>query len=90
MLTRLRGQWPLTAVLAVVVVGLVVVASGHFRRGTIVLCFGVGLALFLRLLLPSREAGLLAVRSRRVDVAVLTFLALGTSLLALWVPPPST
>jgi hypothetical protein len=29
------------------------------------------------------------VRSKRVDVAVLAVLAVGTSLLALWVPPPS-
>ena len=90
MLGRLRKEWPITEALAVVVIGLVVVASGHFRRGTVVLSFGVALALFLRLLLPSSEAGLLAVRSKRVDVVVLAFLALATSVLALWVPPPST
>ena len=90
MLGRLRQEWPITAALTVVVIGLVVVASGHFRRGTVVLSFGVALALFLRLLLPSSEAGLLAVRSKRVDVVVLAFLALATSVLALWVPPPST
>jgi hypothetical protein len=90
MLGRLRQEWPITAALTVVVIGLVVVASGHFRRGTVLLSFGVALALFLRLLLPSSEAGLLAVRSKRVDVVVLAFLALATSVLALWVPPPST
>jgi hypothetical protein len=89
MLRRLREEWPLTASLGVVVVGLLVVADGHFRRGSVVLSFGVAFALFLRLLLPSADAGLLAVRSKRTDVAVLAFLALGTSLLALWVPPPS-
>jgi len=89
MVSRLRQEWPLAASLAVVVVGLVVVASGYFRRGCVLLSFGVGLAFFLRLLLPSSEAGLLAVRSKRVDVAVLLFLALATSVLALWVPPPS-
>ena len=90
MVSALRRQWPIAASLAVVVAGLVVVASGHFRRGTLLLSFGVALALFLRLLLPGSEAGLLAVRSKKVDVAVLATLALGTSLLALWVPPPST
>jgi hypothetical protein len=85
-----RRQWPIAASLAVVLAGLVVVASGHFRRGTLLLSFGVALALFLRLLLPVSEAGLLAVRSKKVDVAVLATLALATSLLALWVPPPST
>jgi uncharacterized membrane protein len=90
MLGRLRQEWPITATLTVVVIGLVVVASGHFRRGTVLLSFGVALALFLRLLLPSSEAGILAVRSKRVDVVVLAFLAVATSVLALWVPPPST
>ena len=90
MLGRLRQEWPITASLTVVVIGLVVVASGHFRRGTVLLSFGVALALFLRLLLPSSEAGLLAVRSKRVDVVVLAILSLATSVLALWVPPPST
>ena len=89
MLAWLRREWPLAVSLAVVVAGLVVVASGHFRRGTVVLAFGVTLALFLRLLLPSDRAGLLGVRSKKVDVVVLAVLAAGTSLLALWVPPPS-
>jgi hypothetical protein len=90
MLGRLRQEWPITAALTVVVIGLAVVASGHFRRGTVLLSFGVALALFLRLLLPSSDAGLLAVRSKRVDVVVLAILAVATSVLALWVPPPST
>jgi len=88
-IARLRQEWPLAVSLAVVVVGLGVVAGGHFRRGCVVLSFGVGLAFFLRLLLPGSEAGMLAVRSKRVDVAVLLLLALATSVLALWVPPPS-
>jgi hypothetical protein len=89
MLGRLRHQWPLTATLVVVVSSLLVVASGHFRRGTMLLSFGVALALFLRLLLSDADAGMLAVRSKRVDVAVLATLALATSVLTLWVPPPS-
>jgi hypothetical protein len=89
-LSAVRRQWPIAVSLAVVVAGLVVVASGHFRRGTLVLAFGVALALFLRMLLPADEAGLLAVRSKRIDIAVLATLAFATSVLALWVPPPST
>lgn len=88
--SRRWGEWPLAIVMAVVLAGLAVVASGHFRRGTVVLSFGVALALFLRLLLPSRDAGMLRVRSKRIDVAVLTVLAVGTGVLSLWVPPPST
>jgi Protein of unknown function (DUF3017) len=85
----LRRQWPLATSLVVVGAGLVVVASGHFRRGSVLLAFGVTLALFLRLLLSTDDAGMLAVRSKRIDVAVLVVLAVGTSLMALWVPPPS-
>jgi len=88
-LVWLRREWPLATSLAVVVAGLVVVADGHFRRGTVVLSFGVTLALFLRVLLPTEQAGLLAVRSKKVDVVVLAVLAVGTSVMALWVPPPS-
>lgn len=90
MLTGLRRQWPIAVSLGVVLVGLLVVAMGHFRRGTVLLSFGVALALFLRLLLSQDDAGMLAVRSKRVDVAVLAVLAVATSLLSLWVPPPST
>jgi hypothetical protein len=88
-LAGLRRQWPIAVSLGVVVAGLLVVATGHFRRGTVLLSFGVTLALFLRILLSQEDAGMLAVRSKRVDVAVLAVLAVGTSLLALWVPPPS-
>lgn len=90
MLAGLRREWPITIVVATMVAGLVVVASGHFRRGTIVLSFGIALALFLRLLLSSEDAGLLVVRSKRIDVAVMAVLAIATSVLALWVPPPSS
>ena len=89
MLAGLRREWPLATSLAVVLAGLLVVATGHFRRGTVVLSFGITLALFLRILLPSDRAGLLAVRSKKVDVVVLAALAAATSVLALWVPPPS-
>ena len=51
--------------------------AGTSAAGPSLLSFGVALALFLRLLLPSAEAGLLAVRSKRVDVVVLAFLAVG-------------
>ncbi len=90
MVERLRREWPITLVLAVVGAGLLVVAAGHFRRGCVVLSFGIVLALFLRLLLPSADAGLLAVRAKKVDVVVMLVLAAGTTLLSLWVPPPST
>jgi hypothetical protein len=82
-------EWPIAVVLAVALAGLAVVASGHFRRGTVILSFAVGLALFLRLLLPDSGAGMLKVRGKRIDVPVLGVLAVGIGVLSLWIPPPS-
>ena len=77
-----RGRsLPLAAVLVVVAVGLAVGALGAWRAGALVVGAAVVLAAGLRLVLPARQAGLLAVRSRRLDVALL--LALGAALLVL-------
>lgn len=81
-------QWPIAVVLAGVTIALGLVAFDYFRRGAVVLAGSVMLAAFLRLLLPDREAGLLVVRSKRVDVAVLGILGLLLALFAFWVPPP--
>jgi hypothetical protein len=80
-------EWPLGVVLAGVALGLVVVVLADFRRGVSLIALAVGLGAALRLTLPLRRCGLLAVRSRGLDVAVLLVLALGTLLLGLVVPP---
>jgi len=49
--------------------------------------FGVLLAAGCRLLLPARDAGLLVVRGRAFDVAVLLSLAIPMMVLAVVVPP---
>ena len=70
-LAGLIRQLPLLAVLISVGVGLRAVAFDHWRKGLIV----VGLALvggaLLRLLLPERRVGFLAVRSRPIDVLLM-------------------
>lgn len=85
----LLAQWPIAIVLIGISVALLMIALDHFRRGSIVLSASVMLAAFLRLLLPEQEAGMLAVRSRRLDVAVLGGLAVGLSIFTFWVPPPN-
>lgn len=80
----LRLLWrdsPLLTVLILVGAGLVLGAMDRWRVGAAVLGAAVVLAALMRLLLPARRAGLLVVRSRRLDVAVL--LVLGAALLAL-------
>jgi hypothetical protein len=82
-------QWPLTLVLIGVCVAMLMIGLDYFRRGCVVLSASVLLAAFLRLMLPDADAGMLVVRSRKVDVAILAVLGLGLSVFTFWVPPPS-
>jgi len=76
------GELPLLLVLAVVAVGLVTAGARHnWRFGSAVVGLGLMLAAALRLALPARQAGLLVVRSRPLDAAVL--LVLGVALVTL-------
>jgi hypothetical protein len=83
------AQWPITLVLIGVGIAMVLIAMDYFRRGSIVLSASVLLAAFLRLLLPDADAGMLVVRSRRVDVLILGVLGIGLSVFTFWVPAPS-
>lgn len=83
------AQWPLTLVLIGVSVAMVMIGLDYFRRGCVILSASVLLAAFLRLMLPEADAGMLAVRSRMIDVAILAVLGLGLSVFTFWVPPPS-
>lgn len=92
MTTAGRGrprELPLAAVLAGVAAGLVLVWGHHYRLGSVL----VGLTLLggagLRLLLPLRAVGLLAVRSRPFDVAALAGMGAAVVTLAALVPPPT-
>lgn len=79
---RTAAEWPFLLVLAVALVGVAVIAFlDRFRRGSVL--FGGSLALggLLRLLLPDRTAGLLAVRAKPIDV--LTYIVLGVAVAVL-------
>ncbi|SFO20822.1 Protein of unknown function [Geodermatophilus obscurus] len=85
-LAGLLRQLPLFAVLVVVAVGLGMIAIEHWRRGLLV----VGLALVgagvLRLVLPVRRVGFLAVRSRPVDVVLMAGTGVAVAVLSVVVP----
>lgn len=72
-----------------VVGSLVIVALDHFRIGSLVLAASLVLAFVLRLSLPADRVGMLAVRSKSVDLVVLGSLAAALVVFALWVPPPA-
>ena len=80
-------EWPVAVVLVVAAAGMGVVATGHFKRGTAVVAAAALLAALLRAVLSTPAAGVLAVRSRLLDVATTGVLGLAVLGLVLIVPP---
>ncbi|MFT4081267.1 MAG: DUF3017 domain-containing protein [Nocardioides sp.] len=73
-------------VLAITVIGLVIVCTGRWRTGVHWMAAALLLAGVLRAVLPGREAGMLAVRSRWFDVALLLLSGVALWLLGTTVP----
>lgn len=66
--TGWRRHAAFAAVLAVVALGLLRILQYHWREGTVVIAGALLLAAGMRGLLPDDQAGLLAIRSRGLDV----------------------
>ncbi|MFS0897663.1 DUF3017 domain-containing protein [Mycolicibacterium litorale] len=81
------GQWPILVVGLIVVAAFGLVVAGYWRRGALVLAVGVGVAAALRISLTDERAGLLAVRSKAVDV-VTTATVSATMLYVAWTIDP--
>jgi hypothetical protein len=73
-------------VLAAVAVGIVVAVVDDWRNGVRTISGSLGFAGVLRLLLPERDAGMLAVRHRLLDVGILVVLAVTLFVLAISIP----
>jgi hypothetical protein len=86
--TSVVRELPLAAVGLVVAAGLLAGAVGHWRTGAVVVGLGLLLGAVLRAVLRGPAAGLLAVRGRRADTAVLLVLGAAVVALALSVPVP--
>ena len=82
---QVLGQWPLASVLLGVLVGLIVVATSHWRTGSTLIGLSITMGGLFRLL-PNRRVGLLAVRNKAVDTAVLLVIGIGITVLAWAVP----
>ncbi|MGY1652682.1 DUF3017 domain-containing protein [Geodermatophilus sp. SYSU D01119] len=85
-LAGLLRQLPLFAVLVAVAVGLAMVALEHWRRGLLVVGLALVGAAVLRLVLPVRRVGFLAVRSRPVDVVLMAGAGVAVTVLSVLVP----
>ncbi len=81
---RERGR-PLILVLLLAVSGLALMLV-DFRLGTLILAGSAATALILRAVLPTRRAGLLVVRTRTIDLTILSALTGWLLLLALITP----
>jgi hypothetical protein len=79
---RLPAETPMIAVLAVAAIGLLRVATANWREGSVLLGGALLLAALLRAVLPPERAGLLAIRSRVLDVLAYSGLGLAVVLLA--------
>lgn len=79
-------QLPALLVLAVVGTGLLLAATVDWQLGALVLGLGLLLGAGLRLALPARRAGELAVRTRGLDAAVLLLLGAAVVALAATIP----
>lgn len=85
-----RRQWPVLTVAVIGLVAAVLVAAGFWRRGALMIGIGVGVAAALRLLLPTDRVGVLAVRSRRLDVATMVTLSAVVLYIAWTIDPLGT
>jgi ABC-type glucose/galactose transport system permease subunit len=84
---RIANEAPALVVVAVGVAGIVAAAQHHWRKGLYVVAAALVLGALLRLVLPTRRAGTLAVRTKPVDVVTLLLLGAGVALLAGAVAP---
>jgi hypothetical protein len=85
-LAGLLRQLPLLVVLLVVGLGLLLITFQHWRMGLVVIGLALVGAGLMRLLLPGRRTGFLAVRSRPVDVVLLAGTGLTLAVLARTIP----
>ena len=81
------NPWPLVAVIGVFTIGVLIAGFGSWRYGALAMAAATLLAGLARMLLPRQVSGLLVVRRRWVDVALLVSLGTAMGVLALVVPP---
>lgn len=74
------------AVLVMTISGVVVAAASDWRAGVRIIGGALAVAAVLRLVLRDRDAGMLAVRHRVLDVAILVIIAVALFVLAASIP----
>lgn len=85
-----RPQWPFLWVVLIFVVAFGLAAANFWRRGSLLIGIGVGVAAALRLALPDERAGLLVVRSKAIDFATMASVAAAMVYIAWTIDPLGT
>ncbi|WP_433289720.1 DUF3017 domain-containing protein [Pseudonocardia sp. CA-142604] len=80
--SRLPVHAPMTLVLVIAALGMMRVLTQHWREGAVLLGGALIVAAVLRVLLPVDRVGLLAIRSRPVDVLCYSAFGVVISVLA--------
>jgi hypothetical protein len=86
-LPRWVRQVPYACVLVGLAAGLAVEATGHFKKGSLLVGAAVLFGALARLVLPAGQVGLLATRKRAIDVLILVGFAVAITVVAYAVQP---
>jgi DUF3017 family protein len=84
------SQWPILVVFAIFVMAFGLVVTDFWRRGSLLIGIGVGVAAVLRLALPNGRAGLLVVRGRATDFTMMALVAAAVVYIAWTIDPLGT
>jgi Protein of unknown function (DUF3017) len=85
-----RAQWPILLVGFTFATALALVGANFWRRGSLLIGIGVGVAAALRLLLSDDRSGLLVVRSKGIDFATTAMVAAAMVYIAWTIDPLGT
>ncbi|HME49589.1 DUF3017 domain-containing protein [Mycobacterium sp.] len=88
--TVVGNQWPIILVGLIFVVAFGLVVTDYWRRGSLLLGIGVGVAAALRLVLSENRAGLLAVRGRMLDFMTMALVSAAVIYIAWTIDPLGT
>jgi hypothetical protein len=86
----LRAQWPMLTVVFIFVVAFALAAANFWRRGSLLIGIGVGVAAVLRLVLTEDRAGLLVVRGKGIDFTTMASVAASMVYIAWTIDPLGT
>ena len=90
MRSLLRPQWPIVTVMLIFVMAFSLAAANFWRRGSLLIGIGVGVAAVLRLALTEDRAGLLVVRSKGIDFTTMASVAAAMVYIAWTIDPLGT